>query len=911
MAASPHRLARSLNLALLGLLSLFILLPMGAVLLQAFVKGSLLQNGRPAFEHVTLEYFRTFAETSYLTRSLWHSLVVSTFGTILAVSLAFMFAFVVHRTPLPGRRLYETFALLPLVSPPIVLSMALLLLFGRQGLVTPFLKEAFGFTDLYGPVGIVVAMGLTFLPHAYLLLEASLSRLDTPVEEAAQSLGARFWTLLRRITLPMTRPALTRACLMVFILCLTDFGNPMMIGGDYKVAAVYLFDLIYRSVDEVPVSAAMGVGIVIPCIIAWLLAQRIAESTRLTGTGRGGGSHSQTPLVLPVGAKLLFGGVCAAVTALVAALYGAVLVGAFVKAIGADHTFTLKYFDPYLPGGGWELLATTGKIALLSAALGAPLSILIAYLTERVKAPGYRLLQGLTMLPTALPGVIFGLGYLIAFHAPPLALTNTPWILIICLLMANLNVGVLSGATALAKIDPMEEEAAQVLGARGLTPFMRVVLPQLSTAFLNAFFFLFVRGMISLSAVVFLVSAEFNVISVSILNRGESGDYGYACAMSVQVLAVVLVAQGVLRVLELALRPFQVPTGILAKVAKVARDVSPLNGDSGAWARGMRVLVWSALLGMVVLSLIRPDKQVLNVVGAFDDDEFYEYLKGFQEAHPEIELHGKRLSSGQLVTRLVFEKENPGFDVVFGLIELYLQQLKAHGALEAYAPKGIEHIPLRYRDAQGEYFNLDVLLIALGVNRQVLEAKGLPVPQTWEDLTDPRYKDLISVASPAASGTALTIFSRLVDMHQPDPWAYLDRLDKNVFQYTSSGSAPGKQASQGEVAVGLTFDFPLHKRKKDGYPIEVVYPDRIPYTVEGAALIRGAKHGDAARIFLDWAASEDAMKRIEHRKALVTRDDITASEPWKKDIPLERLYELKAPFDADALVKAWSERYAR
>lgn len=906
MSAAPNRLARGLNGLLLAVLSLFILLPMGAVFLQAIVKGKLLAGGT-----LTLQHFQTFFDTAYLTRSLWHSLVVSTFGTLLAVSLAFVFAFVVHRTRLPGRKVYETFALLPLVSPPIVLSMALLLLFGRQGLLTPYLKAAFGFTDLYGPVGIVVAMGLTFLPHAYLLLEAALSRLDTPVEEAACSLGARFWTLMRRITLPMTRPALARAFLMVFILCLTDFGNPMMIGGDYKVAAVYLFDLIYRSVDDVPVSAAMGMGIVIPCVIAWIISQKIAASTQLTGTGKGGAAQSNAPLELPWSATILFGGICMSLTALVAALYGAVVVGAFVKAIGTDYTFTLKYFDPNLPGGGWELLATTSRIAFLAAAAGAPLSILIAYLTERVKAPGHRLLSAITLLPAALPGVIFGLGYLIAFHAPPLALTNTPWILILCLLMANLYVGVLSGATALAKIDPAEEEAAQVLGARGLTPFFRVVLPQLSTALLNAFFFLFVRGMISLSAVVFLVSADFNVISVSILNRGESGDYGFACAMSVQVLAVVLLAQGVLRVLELALRPFQVPTGWLAKVATAAAFVSPFYGEPRSTARGLRISVWSGLLVMVLLGLVRPDKQVLNVVGAFDDDEFYEYLEGFQELHPEIALHGKRLSSGQLVTRLVFEKENPGFDVVFGLIELYLQQLKAHGVLQPYAPAGIDGIPARYRDLDGTYFNLDVLLIALGVNPQVLAARGLPVPRTWEDLTDPRYKGLISVASPAASGTALTIFSRLVDMFQPRPWDYLDRLDKNVFQYTSSGSAPGKQASQGEVAVGLTFDFPLHKRRKDGYPIEVVYPDKIPYTVEGAALIAGARHGDAARIFLDWAASPAAMARIEHRKALVTHSQVKASEPWKKDIPLERLYELKAPFDPDALVKEWSSRYAR
>ena len=246
---------------------------------------------------------------------------------------------------------------------------------------------------------------------------------------------------------------------------------------------------------------------------------------------------------------------------------------------------------------------------------------------------------------------------------------------------------------------------------------------------------------------------------------------------------------------------------------------------------------------------------MLNVAGAYDDYEFFEYLAAFQKAHPEIELNGKRLSSGQLVTRLVFEKDNPGFDVVFGLIEFYLEQLKRHDVLQPYQPRGLEFIPAKYRDPDGYFFHQDVLLVALGANTKLLADKGLPVPRTWEALLDPRYRGLISVASPAASGTALTLFSRLVDMYHPASWDYLDRLDKNVFQYTSSGSAPGKQAALGEAAIGITFDFPLHRRRQEGYPLEVIYPDRIPYTVEGSALIKGARHPEAARIFLDWVAS--------------------------------------------------------
>lgn len=537
---TENRWAWGLNGLLIALLGLFVLLPMLFVLKEAFFQAGTL----------SLHAFEKLVQSPYLLRSLWHSLVVSAGGTLMAVSLAFVFAFTVHRTRLPGRALFSTFALLPLVSPPVVLSMALLLLFGRQGVLTPALQKLFGFSDIYGPWGIMLAMGLTFLPHAYLLLEAALTRLDTPVEEAAQSLGARFWTLLWRVTLPMTRPALARASLMVFALCLTDFGNPMMIGGDYKVAAVYLYDLINRSVTDVPLSAAMGLTIVVPCIVANVIAQRIAESTQLTGTGRGTAQAEGPPLPLPLSARALALFMCSGVSLLVFALYLAIGVGSVVKAIGADHRLTLTYFDPATPGAGWETLRMTVQLAFLTAALGAPLSILIAWLTERVKAPGARVLQSMAMSPAALPGVIFGLGYLIAFHAPPLPLTNTPWILILCLLMANLYVGVLAGSTALAKVDPAEEEAALSLGARGLTPFWRVVLPQLSTAFVNAFFFFFVRGMISLSAVIFLVSANYTVTGVTILNRGESGDYGVACAMSIQVLAVVLLAQGLLRVLE-------------------------------------------------------------------------------------------------------------------------------------------------------------------------------------------------------------------------------------------------------------------------------------------------------------------------------------------------------------------------
>jgi len=285
------------------------------------------------------------------------------------------------------------------------------------------------------------------------------------------------------------------------------------------------------------------------------------------------------------------------------------------------------------------------------------------------------------------------------------------------------------------------------------------------------------------------------------------------------------------------------------------------------------------------------------------------YVEAFRKKFPDIEFKTINLSSGPVTSRLIAEKSNPQCDVVFGLMELYLKALKDAGAIEPYRRKEIDKIGKEFKDLDEFYVNEYVSLMAWGGNASMLKEKNLPLPKTWEDLAKPIYKGMINVASPAQSGTALTIFTNLYDMY--GGWDYIDRLHKNIFQYNSSGGVAGRQAARGECVIGMTYDFALLLLKNEGFPLEVVYPPKTPYAAEGSALIAGAKNPAEAKLFLDFLSSKEAMEWVGKEVSVVTRTDVMLKEAWKPKIGAIDLYKLKKTYDPPKFADEWSKRYTK
>lgn len=284
-------------------------------------------------------------------------------------------------------------------------------------------------------------------------------------------------------------------------------------------------------------------------------------------------------------------------------------------------------------------------------------------------------------------------------------------------------------------------------------------------------------------------------------------------------------------------------------------------------------------------------------------------IEGFNSRYPNIDIQRVNMSSGPIAARVLAEQGNPQADVIWGLFESYMIQLRDQGAIEPYAPAQVDRIDPQFVDPDNFYFGIDLTLMVIGVNTEILEERGLPVPETWEDLADPQYRGMINVASPAQSGTGMTIFTGLYDMF--GGWDYIDRLDANIFRYNSSGGAAGREVARGEIPIGLTYDTVVYSLANEGFPIQPILPPDTIYTVETAALLAGAPHPEMGRLWLDYLASKDAMYRLARFATVITRPDVVVVEAWKPRIEDMQLYRLQSVYDLEAFADEWLTRYSR
>jgi iron(III) transport system permease protein len=516
----------------LALLLVFVVWPVVRVLALSFV-GS---------DGVGLAQYTSFFSTWRLFRILVNSLVVSAVSTVITVVVALILAYAVTRTTVPGKRFLSLMSLLPLISPPFLVSLAFILLFGRNGVVT----RALGLDwSIYGFHGIVVAQVFTFLPQAYILLANVLGNIDGSLEEAAENLGAGLVTILRRVTLALARPGLASASLIVFILCMTDFGNPILVGGRYNVLATEIYAQVI-GMNDFGSAAVMSVVLLVPCLIAYL-ANTYVVGRRSYVTVSAGARTTLRPT--PPALRVMLGALSGGIALAIAVIYALIPLGSVVRLWGTDWSLSLTHYGfRSTVEGAWPIWNSV-KLASLAGVVGTVLALVTAYVVERRRPTGARLIEGLSLLPAALPGTVIGVGYILAFNVPPLLLTGTVWILVASVVFWKFPVAVLAAINTLKQVDPAIEEAAVSLGAGTVRTFTQVVLPLLTGTAFSIFIYFFVNGMVTVSAVVFLIYPGFNLGSVAILAQVENGYPGVACALGTIILAIVIGAVLLLRAL--------------------------------------------------------------------------------------------------------------------------------------------------------------------------------------------------------------------------------------------------------------------------------------------------------------------------------------------------------------------------
>lgn len=477
-------------------------------------------------------------------RAFGNTLLLGVASAIVATAIGFILAFAVTRTNMRGKRFIHLVTLLPVVSPPFVMALAIVILFGRSGLIT---RDILGIrnSNIYGFRSLLFIQVLAFTPIAYLNIRGMLQSIDSALEDAAASLGSSQRTIFRRLILPLSTPAILSSMLLVFVKSIEDFGNPLVVGGSFNTLAVEAYSQLigYFNLEAGALLASM---LLLPSIIAFMVHRYwISKKSYVTVTGKPSVQtiRNVSPvLVWPLTA------ICYALAALIILLYVTVVAVSFTRFPGIDWSFTIEHYSNVFTAGLQSL-----KNSLILASIATPITaiggILIAYILTRRNFPGSHILRWGTLLSFAAPGTIIGIGYITLFNSPPLLLTGTAAIIIAAMVVKTIQVGIEAGSNQLRQIDRSIEEASTVLGASNTRTFVGIILPLLRPALFTALAYAFTRSLTTLSAVIFLVSANWTLITVTILNQVETLQLGIAAAYCVILICVVLVSLFIMQVL--------------------------------------------------------------------------------------------------------------------------------------------------------------------------------------------------------------------------------------------------------------------------------------------------------------------------------------------------------------------------
>ena len=486
----------------------------------------------------SVETYIDFFSKKFYWIALRNSILLAVVTTVLVVCIAFCFAYLGLRGPAVVRGPLRILGLLPLIAPPFIFALSLIVIGGRNGILTKALMLPF---HIYGWPGVFIAQVITFLPLGYLMIENVLRSLNPNLDDAASDMGASDTQILFRITIPLAAPGILKAALLVFIMSIADFGNPMLIGGGVPFLATKAY-FLWISEANLEMAAVFCVFLVIPSMIIFIIHEYILKGKMYTTIGGKPQHTEKRKLSLKIFFPMM--AIAGPVSLMIVFCFGVIFFGAFTKILMIDHSFTLQHFETT---NGIRSLMSSLRFAFAAALIAPVIGISLSYILVRKRIPLKKALEFIALLGFAVPGTVMGIGYIIAFNTPPLKLTGTLAIMVINEAFRNLSVGLEAGVSKLHQIDVAIEEAAIDMGASTFQTFIRIVLPLISSALIAGFIYTFMVGMIAVSAVIFLISPGNHLASLYILSVAEEGFLGMACAISVMLILVVLACLGTLK----------------------------------------------------------------------------------------------------------------------------------------------------------------------------------------------------------------------------------------------------------------------------------------------------------------------------------------------------------------------------
>lgn len=534
---------------LVAFLTLFILYPLAILMVDSVVGES----------GLTLDVFKRVLAMPAFDTAITNTLKVGFLVGILAALIGLLFAYVEEYVQLKTRLLgglFKVVSVLPVVSPPFVLSLSVIMLFGKAGIITRYLLGIYD-NNVYGFWGIALVQMLTFFPVCYMMFKGLLKNIDPSLEEAARDMGASRWKVFTSVTLPLILPGLGNAFLVTFIESIADFANPMLIGGSYDTLATSIYLQITGAYDKQG-AAAMAV-VLLFITLAMFVVQKYVLEARSTATLTGKASRARM-LVTDASVRVPLSVLCAAIALFVVMMYVCVPFGALFKTWGYDFSLTTKWFQQmFTMHHGFQAFRDSFVLSFVAAPITALLSMIISYLVVKRDFRSKGFIEAVSMLAMAVPGTVLGVGYIRGFsggifHTGLLqGLYGTGAILVIVFIVRSLPTGTRSGISALRQIDKSIEESAYDMGANSLQVFMTVTLPLIKDSFLSGLVTAFVRSITAISAIILLVTPQFLLITVQINEFAEKGAYGVACAFAT---VLIVITYGAVLLMNLAIKHF-------------------------------------------------------------------------------------------------------------------------------------------------------------------------------------------------------------------------------------------------------------------------------------------------------------------------------------------------------------------
>ena len=478
------------------------------------------------------ENYKAYFSTPALFRSIENSLFIAALSTLITVSLAFGFAYALTRSTMRFKGVFKLVAMIPILVPSLLPGIALVYLFGNQGMI----KELLMGESIYGPIGIVMGSVFFTFPHALIIIVTALSLSDARLYEAATALRASRWRTFWTVTIPGARYGLISAAFVVFNLVITDFGLPKVIGGQYNMLAVDIYKQVIGQ-QNFEMGAVVSVVLLIPALLAFSVDRYVQKKQVAQLSARSvpyeAKPHKQFDWIC-----LIY---CSLITIFIVGIIAVCQYAALITFWPYNLSLSLvNYNFEVMDGGGWDSYTNSIQLAIYTAIVGTIVVFIGAYMVEKINRfetarSGF---QFLAMMPMAIPGMVLGLAYIFFFNDPDNPLNGiyaTMGILVICTVTHFYTVSHLTAVTALKQMDREFESVASSLKQPFYKLFSKVTVPVCMPSILDISIYLFVNAMTTVSAVIFLYSPDTTLASVAVLNMDDAGDVAPAAAMGMMI----------------------------------------------------------------------------------------------------------------------------------------------------------------------------------------------------------------------------------------------------------------------------------------------------------------------------------------------------------------------------------------